>query len=47
MSDVTRPRTGRAAPSVGTPIDRVDGRLKVTGGAGTPPSSRYLTSRTR
>ena len=33
MSDVTRPTTGRPAPSVGTPINRVDGRLKVTGGA--------------
>jgi xanthine dehydrogenase YagR molybdenum-binding subunit len=33
MTDVSRPSAGRAAPSVGTPVNRVDGRLKVTGGA--------------
>jgi xanthine dehydrogenase YagR molybdenum-binding subunit len=34
MSDApARPITGAAVPSVGAPINRVDGRLKVTGGA--------------
>jgi xanthine dehydrogenase YagR molybdenum-binding subunit len=32
MSDPAR-TTDNAAPSVGTPLNRVDGRLKVTGGA--------------
>src|SRR5690242_19220966 len=32
MSDVARDSTS-AAPSVGAPVNRVDGRLKVTGGA--------------
>ena len=33
MSDARRVEPMAAAPSVGTPLNRVDGRLKVTGGA--------------
>jgi xanthine dehydrogenase YagR molybdenum-binding subunit len=33
MSDATRHEAELAAPSIGTPLNRVDGRLKVTGGA--------------
>ena len=33
MSDASRVTGHAAAPSVGTPLNRVDGRLKVTGGA--------------
>jgi xanthine dehydrogenase YagR molybdenum-binding subunit len=33
MSDAARTSASLAGPSVGTPLNRVDGRLKVTGGA--------------
>ena len=33
MSDRAKVTGNAAAPSVGTPLNRVDGRLKVTGGA--------------
>ena len=33
MSDPARVTGHAVAPSVGTPLNRVDGRLKVTGGA--------------